>query len=101
VIVIAGVLDERIAMAIATILRAARQNSQPVFVLDPLETEVYVIARKRLVAATLPPCNGLSDQSGGIYWVRCNTHTISRASGHLSRLLIWNGTPDVIHAQAR
>jgi len=59
VIVIAGVLDERIAMAIATILRAARQNSKSVFVLDPLETEVYVIARKRLVAATLPPCNGL------------------------------------------
>ena len=24
-----------------------------------------------------------------------------RASGHLFRLLIWNGTPDVIHAQAR
>src|SRR5450755_2334719 len=40
---IVGVPDERLAMTLDTILRAARMNMKPVLVLDPPEPEVYVI----------------------------------------------------------
>src|SRR5712675_2815772 len=55
---IVGVPDERIAMTIDTILRAARQNIKPVLVLDPAEPEIYVVQGKQLVIAAVPASNG-------------------------------------------
>ena len=54
-----GVPDERMAMTIDTILRAARNNIKPALVLDPPEPEVYVLGGKRVVVATVPhhECN--------------------------------------------
>jgi predicted HTH transcriptional regulator len=72
---IVGVPDERMAMTIDTILRAARQNIKLVLVLDPPEPEVYVINGKQVVVATVPPNRGAVYQSGGVFWVRRGTHT--------------------------
>jgi predicted HTH transcriptional regulator len=73
---IVGIPDERIAMTIDTILRAARQNIKPVLVLDPAEPEIYVVQGKQLVVATVPASKGPVYQSGGVFWVRRGTHTV-------------------------
>lgn len=73
---IVGVPDERMAMTVDTILRAARQNIKPVLVLDPPEPEVYMIDGKQVVVATVPPSRGPIYQSGGVCWVRRGTHTV-------------------------
>jgi predicted HTH transcriptional regulator len=46
---IVGVPDERVAMTIDTILRAARQDVKPALVLEPSEPELYEVGGKRLV----------------------------------------------------
>ena len=43
---IIGVPDDRLAMTIDTVLRAARQNVKPALVLEPPEPETYVIDGK-------------------------------------------------------
>ena len=73
---IVGVPDDRMAMTIDTILRAARQNVKPVLVLDPAEPEIYEVDGKQLVIATVPPRRGPIYQSGGVFWVRRGTHTV-------------------------
>src|SRR6266852_1502133 len=73
---IVGVPDERIAMTVDTILRAARQNIKPVLVLDPPEPEMYMVDGKQVVVATVPPSRGTIYQSGGVSWVRRGTHTV-------------------------
>jgi len=73
---IVGVRDERLAMTIDTILRAARQNVKPGLVLDPAEPEIYEVDGKRVVIATVPPSRGPIYQSGGVFWVRRGTHTV-------------------------
>lgn len=73
---IIGVPDDRIAMTIDTILRAARQKIKPALVLDPAEPEIYEVEGKRLVIATVVPSRGPVYQSGGALWVRRGTHTV-------------------------
>src|SRR5229473_347447 len=51
---IVGVADERMGEAVDVILRAARQVIKPELVLNPPEPEVYVLADKKLVVATIP-----------------------------------------------
>jgi predicted HTH transcriptional regulator len=67
---IVGVPDDRVAMTIDTILRAARQNVKPALVLDPPEPELYEVGGKRLVVAAIPLSRGPVYQSGGVFWVR-------------------------------
>jgi len=50
---IVGVADERMGEAVDVILRAARQVIKPELVLNPPEPEVYVLADKKLVVATI------------------------------------------------
>ena len=73
---IVGVPDERMAMTMDTILRAARINVKPALVLDPPEPEVYILGNKQVVVATVGPSKGPVYQSGGVCWVRRGTHTV-------------------------
>jgi predicted HTH transcriptional regulator len=59
------------------ILRAVRQMIKPELVLDPPEPEVYSIAGKKIIAATVRPSQGPVYQAHGIYWMRRGTHTVS------------------------
>src|SRR5947209_7817776 len=96
---IVGVPDDRMAMTIDTILRAARQNVKPALVLDPAEPEIYEVDGKRLVIATVPPRRGPIYQSGGVFWVRRGTHTVPLDVSELLELagdrglLDWEGQP--------
>jgi predicted HTH transcriptional regulator len=91
---IVGVPDERMAMTIDTILRAARHNIKPVLVLDPPEPEIYVINGKRVVVATVPPNRGAVYQSGGVFWVRRGTHTFPLGMSELLELANDRGLQD-------
>jgi ATP-dependent DNA helicase RecG len=91
---IVGVPDERMAMTIDTILRAARQNMKPVLVLEPPEPEVYVIDGKQVVVATVPPNKGAVYQSGGVFWVRRGTHTFPLGMSELLELANDRGLQD-------
>src|SRR6266700_4085953 len=55
---IVGIPDERMAMTMDTILRAARMNVRPVLVLEPPEPEVYMLDGKRVIVATVPASRG-------------------------------------------
>lgn len=72
---IIGVPNDRIALTIDVILRAARQV-EPKLHLDPLEPEIYEVEGKRLVVATVLRSAGPVYQSSGVCWVRRGTHTI-------------------------
>jgi len=91
---IVGVPDERMAMTVDTILRAARMNIKPVLVLDPPEPEVYVIDGKHVVVATVPPNRGAVYQSGGVIWVRRGTHTFPLSMAELLELANDRGLQD-------
>lgn len=84
---IIGVPDDRIAMTIDTVLRAARQNIKPALVLAPPEPEIYQVDGKKLVIATVPPNRGVVYQSGGVFWVRRGTHTTPLDVSELLELL--------------
>jgi len=72
---IIGIPNNRIALTIDVILRAARQI-EPKLLLDPPEPEIYELDGKRLVVAKVPPNSGPIYQSSGVCWVRRGTHTI-------------------------
>src|SRR2546428_12800001 len=72
---IIGIPNDRIALTIDVILRAARQI-EPKLLLDPPEPEIYELDGKRLVVATVPPNPEPIYQSSGVCWVRRGTHTI-------------------------
>lgn len=91
---IVGVPDERMAMTIDTVLRAARQNIKPPLILDPLEPEIYVIDGKQVVVATVPPNTGSVYQSGGVFWVRRGTHTVPLSMPELLELANDRGLQD-------
>src|SRR5437764_2706881 len=74
---IVGVPDHRIGETLDVLLRAVRQMIKPELVLDPPEPEIYTIAGKQLVVATVKPSDGPVYQAHGIYWVRRGTHTVS------------------------
>ncbi|MBO0793649.1 MAG: putative DNA binding domain-containing protein [Ktedonobacteraceae bacterium] len=91
---IIGVADERMAITLDTILRAARQNVKPALVLDPPEPEMYVIDGKNIVVATVPPSRGPVYQSGGVCWVRRGTHTMPLSVPELLELANDRGLQD-------
>ena len=62
---IVGVPDDRLAMTIDTVLRAARQNVKPALVLDPPEPELYEVGGKRLVVVS---CTNEPWASVSIWW---------------------------------
>ncbi|MFL5702580.1 MAG: helix-turn-helix domain-containing protein [Ktedonobacteraceae bacterium] len=70
---IVGIPDQRIGETLDVILRAVRQMIKPDLVLDPPEPEIYTIAGKKLVVATVKPTHGPVYQAHGIYWVRRGT----------------------------
>ena len=94
---IVGVPDDRLAMTIDTILRAARQNVKPALVLDPPEPELYELSGKRLVVAAVPLSRGPVYQSGGVFWVRRGTHTVPLDASELLELLGDKGLVDWEH----
>src|SRR5260370_8852209 len=94
---IVGVPDDRVAMTIDTILRAARQNVKPALILDPPEPELYELSGKRLVVAAVPMSRGPVYQSGGVFWVRRGTHTVPLDASELLGLLGDKGLVDWDH----
>ena len=96
---IVGVPDDRLAMTIDTVLRAARQNVKPALVLDPPEPELYEVGGKRLVVVSVPMSRGPVYQSGGVFWVRRGTHTVPLDASELLELLgdkglvVWERQP--------
>jgi predicted HTH transcriptional regulator len=88
---IVGVADERMGETVDIILRAARQVIKPELVLDPPEPEVYVLADKKLVVATIPPTIGPVYQSGGIFWIRQGTQTRALGMMELSEMIYDRG----------
>ena len=74
---IVGIPDHRIGETLDVILRAVRQMIKPELVLDPSEPEIYTVAGKKLIVATVKPSHGPVYQAHGTYWVRRGTHTVS------------------------
>jgi predicted HTH transcriptional regulator len=60
---IVGVQENRLGETLDVILRAARQIIKPELMLDPPEPEMYTIAGKKLVVATVRPSRGPVYQS--------------------------------------
>ncbi|HAT47182.1 MAG TPA: hypothetical protein DCS90_18945 [Ktedonobacter sp.] len=98
---IVGVPDDRVAMTIDTILRAARQNVKPALVLDPPEPEMYELGGKRLVVAAVPLSRGPVYQSGGVFWVRRGTYTVPLDASELLEVMGDKGLVDWEHQPVR
>lgn len=97
---IVGVPDPRIGETLDVILRAVRQMIKPELVLDPPEPEMYTIAGKKLVVATVRPSHGPVYQAHGIYWVRRGTHTVSLGLAELLEMANDRGLVDWEHQPA-
>src|SRR5207249_6268914 len=80
---IVGVPDHRIGETLDVILRAVRQMIKPELVLDPPEPEVYTMAGKKIIVATVSPSQEPVYQAHGIYWMRRGTHTVSLSLSEL------------------
>lgn len=91
---VVGVPDERIGETIDVIVRAARQVIKPELVLDPPEPEVYMVAGKKVLVATIPPTDGPVYQAGGIFWIRQGTHTRALTMTELSEMVYDRGLRD-------
>src|SRR6266700_6719713 len=91
---VVGVPDERIGETMDVILRAARQVIKPELVLDPPEPEVYVLAGKKLLVATILPTDGPVYQAGGIFWIRQGTQTRALSMAELSEMIYDRGLRD-------
>jgi ATP-dependent DNA helicase RecG len=98
---IVGVPDHRIGETLDVILRAVRQMIKPELVLDPPEPEIYTVAEKNLVVATVKPSHGPVYQAHGIYWVRRGTHTVSLGLSELLEMANDRGLVDWEHQPAR
>jgi predicted HTH transcriptional regulator len=66
----------------------------PELILDPVEPEVYEIAEKKLVVATVRPSDGPIYQAGGRFWVRRGTHTSALNMAELSEMIYDRGLRD-------
>lgn len=97
---IVGIPDQRIGETLDVILRAVRQMIKPDLVLDPPEPEIYTIAGKKLVVATVKPTHGPVYQAHGIYWVRRGTHTVSLGLSELLEMANDHGLVDWEHQPA-
>lgn len=91
---VVGVPDERIGETMDVILRAARQVIKPELVLNPPEPEVYMLAGKKLLVATIPPTEGPIYQAGGIFWIRQGTQTRALSMAELSEMIYDRGLRD-------
>ncbi len=98
---IVGVPDHRIGETLDVILRAVRQMIKPELVLDPPEPEIYTLAGKNLVIATVKPSHGPVYQAHGMYWVRRGTHTVSLSLSELLEMANDRGLVDWEHLPAR
>ncbi len=98
---IVGIPDHRIGETLDVILRAVRQMIKPELVLDPPEPEIYTVAGKKLVVATVKPSHGPVYQAHGIYWVRRGTHTVSLGLSELLEMANDRGLVDWEHQPAR
>ncbi len=98
---IVGVPDHRIGETLDVILRAVRQMIKPELVLDPPEPEIYTLAGKNLVIATVKPSHGPVYQAHGMYWVRRGTHTVSLSLSELLEKANDRGLVDWEHLPAR
>src|SRR5438552_5109408 len=97
---IVGIPDHRIGETLDVILRAVRQMIKPELVLDPPEPEIYTVAGKKLVVATVKPSHGPVYQAHGIYWVRRGTHTVSLGLSELLEMANDRGLVDWEHQPA-
>src|SRR5258708_35424546 len=97
---IVGIPDQRVGETLDVILRAVRQMIKPDLVLDPPEPEIYTIAGKKLVVATVKPSHGPVYQAHGIYWVRRGTHTVSSGLSELLEMANDRGLVDWEHQPA-
>jgi ATP-dependent DNA helicase RecG len=91
---VVGVPDERIGETLDVILRAARQVIRPELVLNPPEPEVYMLAGKKLLVATILPTDGPVYQAGGIFWIRQGTQTRALSMAELSEMIYDRGLRD-------
>ncbi len=91
---VVGVPDERIGETMDVILRAARQVIKPELLLDPPEPEVYLLAEKKLLVATIPSTDGPVYQAGGIFWIWQGTHTRALSMTELSEMIYDRGLRD-------
>jgi predicted HTH transcriptional regulator len=74
---IVGVPDRWIGETLDVISRAVRQMIKPELVLDPAEREIYTVAGRNVVVATVRLSPGLVYRTHGMYWIRHGTHTMS------------------------
>jgi ATP-dependent DNA helicase RecG len=98
---IVGIPDRRIGETLDVISRAVRQMIKPELVLDPAEPEIYTIADKKVVVATVKPSSGPVYQAHGIYWIRRGTHTVSLSLSELLEVANDRGLLDWEHQSAR
>jgi predicted HTH transcriptional regulator len=98
---IVGVPDRRIGETLDVISRAVRQMIKPELVLDPTEPEIYTIAEKNVIVATVKPSSGPVYQAHGIYWIRRGTHTVSLSLSELLEVANDRGLLDWEHQSAR
>jgi predicted HTH transcriptional regulator len=91
---VVGVPDERIGETMDVILRAARQVIKPELLLDPSEPEVYLLAGKKLLIASIPPTDGPIYQAGGIFWILQGTQTRALSMAELSEMIYDRGLRD-------
>lgn len=98
---VVGVPDRRIGETLDVIARAVRKMIQPELMLDPSEPEIYTIAGKNVVVATVPPSHGPVYQAHGIYWIRRGTHTVSLTLSELLEVANDRGLLDWEHQPAR
>lgn len=94
---IVGIPDHRLGETLDVILRATRQMIKPELVLNPPDPEIYTIAGKNLVVATVRPSDGPVYQAHGIYWVRRGTHTVSLSLVELLEMANDRGLVDWEH----
>jgi len=74
---------------------------KPELVLDPSEPEVYTLAGKKIIVATVRPSQGPVYQAHGIYWMRRGTHTVSLSLSELLEMANDRGLLDWEHQPAR
>lgn len=98
---VVGVPDRRIGETLDVIARAVRKMIRPELMLDPSEPEIYTIAGKNVVVATVPPSHGPVYQAHGIYWIRRGTHTVSLTLSELLEVANDRGLLDWEHQSAR
>ncbi len=98
---IVGVPDHRIGETLDVLARASQKMIKPELMFDPSEPEIYTLAGKNVVVATVRPSHGLVYQAHGIYWIRRGTHTVSLSLSELLEVANDRGLLDWEHQPTR